>query len=347
MKTYRFTERGVKHKLRGLDNQDASVVLSHGPHAFAFMADGMGSARCGDEAANIAVEAATDAVGRLFMPLDGVDNLSGKLVIRAAFPAAYNAIQRAAENEEDLNELLTTFMAVYYNERTRRLHFGYCGDGAVLVMLTDGSVKLLTAAQKGATHSQTTQLLDYGAWDFRAEGDVRAFMMLTDGLFDALCPNGALPEADPSRMKALRLLLESPLGMNDPRMRPYLDQAFSSDGDNDDLGALFECVGDDRSVVIVSADKRLCVGEPAEEDFAVNDVSPKPCTPSAPRAASVRVPSASSALRTPGISSSSDFLRPLSPDECEQVRFLIGAFRDSHQVRRFKKKAGVSHACAH
>lgn len=276
MKTYRFTECGVKHRLQRLDNQDACFVESHGGHAFAFMADGMSSARFGDEAANIAVEAGCDIMGRLFMPFDGVDNTSGKLVVRASFPAAHNAIQRSARDEEDLNDLLTTFMAAYLNESTGRLHVGYCGDGGVVARFRNGGVRLVTTAHKGAKRSQTTQVLDYGSWEFESIEGVSAFMMLTDGLFDALCPDGLLPEGDPFRMEALRRLLEAPLALDDPRMRPYLDRAFSSQGRNDDLGALFEHVGDDRSVIIVSVQPGpACQGASRAEALSLPEVLPR------------------------------------------------------------------------
>ncbi len=49
--------------------------------------------------------------------------------------------------------------------------------------------------------------------------------MMTDGLFDALCPAGSLPVGD-QREEALASLLEAPRHINDPRMRPYLDASF-------------------------------------------------------------------------------------------------------------------------
>ena len=75
--------------------------------------------------------------------------------------------------------------------------------------------------------------------------------MMTDGLFDALCPAGSLPVGD-QREEALASLLEAPRHMDDPRMRPYLDASFSPSAPSpDDFGALFDAVADDRSIIVV------------------------------------------------------------------------------------------------
>ncbi len=251
MEAYRFTEAGTRHQRQGAGNQDALRVEHHGPHCLAFLSDGMGSAGLGAMAADIAVGVGLDMAKRAFVPQPEVDDESGLIAVRTAFSSAYNAIQGAARDGRDLNSLLATFMAVYHNERTGCLHFGYCGDGGIITLGDDGAVRLAAVPHKGQTAFQTTSLLDFSAWTFGSVERVRAWAMMTDGLFDALCPAGSLPVGD-QREEALASLLEAPRHMDDPRMRPYLDASFSPSAPSpDDFGALFDAVADDRSIIVV------------------------------------------------------------------------------------------------
>ncbi len=271
MEVYRFTEASVSHVGRGIGNQDASRVEHHGQHCLAFLADGMGSARLGAMAAEIAVDVGLDMAKRAFVPQLEIDDESGRCAVGAAFSSAYNAIQRAAEDERDLNSLLTTFMAVYYNERTGCLHFGYCGDGGLVTLGDDGRVRLAATPHKGQTAFQTTSLLDFPSWTFGTVERVRAWVMLTDGLFDALCPQGALPVGD-RREEALMGLFEATRHMDDPRMRPYLDASFSpSEPSPDDFGELFDAVADDRSIVVVRGSDAAFSERVAGSAFAARD----------------------------------------------------------------------------
>lgn len=378
MKTYRFTETGLKHRLHRQDNQDACFVEAHGDYAFSFMADGMSSARSGDEAANIAVESARDIMYRTFLPLVDRADESGADVMRVAFAAAYNAIQRAACSEEDLNELLTTFMGVFLDERTGRLSYGYCGDGGIIALGIDGRARLLVVPQKGETHSQTTTLLDYHAWKFGHAEEVCACAVLTDGLFDALCPDGSLP-TDDVRREVLARLLCVPHMISEPQMTSYLDDAFSLDRPSDSFGALFDEVTDDRSIVVISTNAVERIGaahgaaqqgaaEDALRDEASQDEARYAPTPqelstlktcefaAAPASASSASPAAPhGAPLEPAAETTfacGDEVAPLSSDEIVRLRTLLTRCEACPHMKREarrsvnKRRKGERHASA-
>lgn len=259
---YQFSEAGVAHRLTGQPNQDACAVHVSGDDAFVFMADGMGSARLGGQAARAAVDAAASLVPWTYLADPRMRDASRMLTVKSAFPIAYNALVSAAhKNAWDTREMLTTFMCAVYNDADRQLTYGFCGDGGIVALTCSGEVRLLTRASKGAERHQTTPLHHFDGWTFGSCGNVRSFLMCTDGVLDKLCPDGELPRS-PRLRKVLKRLLRLPLRVEEPQLRLALDNAFSSERPTcDDLGALMEDVTDDRSIVLVS-------GKPRNRDLA-------------------------------------------------------------------------------
>ena len=68
MRCYRFTQTGAAHALRGGGNEDACLLAHRGDTVLAFMADGMGSAAFGGEAARLCVDAASRVACAAFAP---------------------------------------------------------------------------------------------------------------------------------------------------------------------------------------------------------------------------------------------------------------------------------------
>lgn len=253
MLVYRLSEAGISHRLMGLGNQDACAVHRSGEDVFVFMADGMGSARLGGQAARAAVDTAAALVPWTYLSDEHMRGAARMMAVKAAFPIAYNALVNAAhKNAWDTREMLTTFMCAAYNEVDRQLTFGFCGDGGIVALTYTGEVRLLTRAAKGAEKHQTTPLHCFDGWSFGTCENVRAFVMCTDGVFDKLCPNGSVPR-DPRLRKLLKRLLKLPTRLGEEQLVLVLDNAFSSERPVlDDLGALMDDVTDDRSVVLVS-----------------------------------------------------------------------------------------------
>ncbi len=150
--------------------------------------------------------------------------------------------------------------------------------------------------------------------------------MMTDGLFDALCPAGSLPGGD-QREEALASLLEAPRHMDDPRMRPYLDASFSPSAPSpDDFGALFDAVADDRSIIVVRGSdaafsERVASGALFPDAFSRDDRSIIVVRGS-DAAFSERV--ASGALFPDAFSRDDEtLLETLPPDDVVRVRMVI------------------------
>lgn len=367
MDVYRFTEEGSSHRSRGVGNQDACRVERHDPHCLAFLADGMGSARYGGAAAGIAVGVGLDMARCALVPQRGIDDESGRAAVQAAFSSAYGALQRTARNERELNALLSTLMAVYYNERTGCLHFGYCGDGGLIVLGDDGRMRLATPPHKGQTAFQTTSLLDFESWTFGTIERVRAWAMLTDGLFDALCPDGVVPEGG-QREEALRGVFDAPRHLDDPRMRPYLDASFSPSAPSpDDLGELFDAVTDDRSIVVVrGSDAAFSRRALDATDGARRDASAEAARAVTPAFVASRAEAGACVFDAQGPSLAGEagrlvagdgpraassvcgasLLRTLSPDEAGRVRTVMEARRGArrHGGRSHRmEEAGHAH----
>ena len=219
MDVYRFTEEGSSHRSRGVGNQDACRVERHDPHCLAFLADGMGSARYGGAAAGIAVGVGLDMARCALVPQSGIDDESGRAAVQAAFSSAYGALQRTARNERELNALLSTLMAVYYNERTGCLHFGYCGDGGLIVLGDDGRMRLATPPHKGPDGVSDDQPARFRIMDLRHD---RARPRLGDA--DRRAVRRAVSRrVVPERRSAgggAEGRFDAPRHLDDPRMRP-------------------------------------------------------------------------------------------------------------------------------
>lgn len=187
MRCYKFTQAGVAHALRGEGNDDACLLVRCGDTALAFMADGMGSAGFGGEAARLCVDAGSRAACATFAPHELLSDKSGAVAAKAAFLSAFNGLQKeAALTNRPLAEFQTTFMAAAYDARTGVLRFGYCGDGGLFVCLRDGSFAVAVQPQKGENVNVTSGVLDCDAWSFGRIDNVAGFMMATDGLFEGM-----------------------------------------------------------------------------------------------------------------------------------------------------------------
>ena len=252
---YQFSEEGIRHRLCGAGNQDACAVSEHDDTAFVFMADGMGSAARGGEAAQAAVSTAATLVPWTFLSHNDMRKVSLRFSVRAAFPIAYNAlISTAAKTGGRTQDLLTTFMCAAYDARSRALEYGFCGDGGIVALTCSGEVRLLTKAAKGAVAGSTTPLHSCESWLFGTCENVCAFFVCTDGMFDRFCPNGQLPH-DRRLRKEIKGLLKRPERMSAAQVRIVLDNAFSSIRENaDSLGKLMDGVGDDRTLVLISSE---------------------------------------------------------------------------------------------
>ena len=251
MRCYRFTQAGTAHALRDGGNEDACLLVRRGDTALAFVADGMGSAAFGGEAARLCVDAASRVACAAFAPHELMSDESGAVAVKAAFLAAFNELQKdCVLANRPLAELQTTFMAVVFDARTGVLRFGYCGDGGLFVCLKDGSFAVAAQPQKGENVNLTNGVLDCDSWTFGRLENVAGFMLATDGLFDRMSKvdDGGYVVATPEAIRAFAAAF------------PDAQQGVCRDADAlfaslDAAGSTpFSAVSDDRTVCIAASD---------------------------------------------------------------------------------------------
>lgn len=151
----------------------------------AAIADGLGSAAQSDVGAKLAVESVLEHISQRInsVPLNQYPEL-----IKQAYIYAYNeTLSKAKENGIDARDYNTTLTAVIYCGT--ELYYGQCGDGGIIALTAQGDYVRVTSAEKGESFNETHPLLNgeqYWSFD-RFQGQVCAFLMMTDGIFDLVC----------------------------------------------------------------------------------------------------------------------------------------------------------------
>ena len=151
----------------------------------AAIADGLGSAAQSDVGAKLAVESVIEYISQRInsVPLNQYPEL-----IKQAYIYAYNeTLSKAKENGIDARDYNTTLTAVIYCGT--ELYYGQCGDGGIIALTAQGDYVRVTSAEKGESFNETHPLLNgeqYWSFD-RFQGQVCAFLMMTDGIFDLVC----------------------------------------------------------------------------------------------------------------------------------------------------------------
>jgi len=284
MFVYGYSKQGRKHFEEGFPNQDCLATIPIGDAALCFIADGLSSAAYGETAAQAVIDAASHIASLVYMPHSATAEKTGKLAISTSFPAAcnhlhqvaLNAVEQAAREAAEsipgntdekaavydrelekkypivLNQLQTTMTSVYFDTSSGFLAWGHCGDGGLIALDERNELHLLTKRQKGELHHQTTTVLNHSSWVFGACRHVKAIALMTDGIFDALCPKERT-EPHSYGANVLRRLLMLPSRVNERSLHHWLDCLFDPGHlFKPEMGLLLDGVSDDRSIIIVS-----------------------------------------------------------------------------------------------
>jgi hypothetical protein len=110
-------------------------------------------------------------------------------LLRTAYHSALRRIkERAAKDDYPLKDYDTTLTSTIYNGVNAV--FGHVGDGGIIALSPFGDFSILTTAQKGEEFNQVTPLRSGPEnWLFGASSEsVAALLMLTDGVYDVVCP---------------------------------------------------------------------------------------------------------------------------------------------------------------
>jgi hypothetical protein len=192
---------GTSHRKTGAPSQDAHQWQTT-PEGYlvAAVADGAGSARCAELGAQVAAQAAVDALAaqsRNFPPADFHPAWQG--LLQETLGEALAALQVAAEQQEvPVNELATTLIVLVAGPGV--IAAAQIGDGATVIHQTDGQLLTLTVPRGGEYLNETLFVHSRNALEQAQiviwNGDLASLAMFTDGLqMLALALPGATPHA--------------------------------------------------------------------------------------------------------------------------------------------------------
>jgi len=177
--------QGTSHIRAGIPCQDAHGYRILGSCVIAAVADGLGSAARPDEGANLVVETAVDMLIQALVSSLPLDSDSWAKIMHDVFGGARQALEQAAlGNNLPLRDYGTTLVVAVVTEDW--LAVGHIGDGAVVALLADNTLEMISHPQRGEYANETVPLtapdaLTLARFSIR-RAPVKAVALLTDGL---------------------------------------------------------------------------------------------------------------------------------------------------------------------
>ncbi|MBI4757377.1 MAG: protein phosphatase 2C domain-containing protein [Betaproteobacteria bacterium] len=176
---------GTSHTRSGLPCQDAHGWRVAGQHVVLAVADGLGSASMSGRGARLAVEGALGVVAPALAGLSGSAGAQWADLLSVAFAQARDCLVQAALVEDiPVRELATTLLIAVAG--ADGFATGQIGDGAMVAMLADGALAMVSAPQRG---EYANEIMPLTAEDALASVSVsvrpervKSLALLTDGL---------------------------------------------------------------------------------------------------------------------------------------------------------------------
>lgn len=262
MVIYKCNMAGPYHIESGLPCQDSFAVIQNETFSVLAVADGLGSELYSDVGAATAAQTAVEYCSERIT--EGMEFAEIKKVMNNALVSAYKAVlTRAAEDGNDSDEYDTTLcLAAYDGER---LFFAQSGDSGLVALLENGEYYRVTTQQRDEEGRVFPLCWGPEKWEFGyVEAPVSAFMLMTDGVFEQICP---------------KLMRKRDIEINIPLARRFLDRFDCTEEDVPELEkAVHEylehyprhLLDDDKTVIVLINPKR----RPEEKDesyYAIPD----------------------------------------------------------------------------
>lgn len=209
---YHASQQGGAHISRGIVCQDSNGVLRlDNGWIIAAIADGVGSAAHSDVGSSLAVTTVLSFLETNLLAIENWNPESLKASLCLAYHRAFYAIKcLALEDGCDVAEYDTTLTVVIYNGQ--HVIYGHSGDGGVITLNTEGTFSLLTEVQKGDGAANEVIPLRAGPseWVFGESSDdaICSLLMMTDGMFDVVCPSLLRTEPTPIYVAFIRSLMD-------------------------------------------------------------------------------------------------------------------------------------------
>lgn len=256
MVIYKCNMAGPYHVETGLPCQDAYAVFQNDTFSVLAVADGLGSELYSDVGADVAAHTAVEYCSEHLV--EGVDPAEIRRVMSNALVSAYKAVLTKADADgNDPDEYDTTVcLAVYDGER---LYYAQSGDSGLVALLENGEYYRVTTQQRDEEGRVFPLCWGPEKWEFGSVASpVSAFMLMTDGVFEQICP---------------KLMRKRDIEINIPLARRFLDRFDCTEEDVPELEkAVHEylenyprrLLDDDKTVVVlVNPDRR-----PEQKDAA-------------------------------------------------------------------------------
>jgi serine/threonine protein phosphatase PrpC len=154
--------------------------------AVAIIADGLGAAKHSDIGSYLAVNTVGQHISENCPKKWNVPKLT--TLMREAFERALNDIKSKSVMENNaIFDYDTTLTALIYNGS--QVVFGHVGDGGIITLSKHGNFSRLTRVQKGHEFNMVSPLRSCDKWVFgSSDNDICAVSLLTDGIYDVICP---------------------------------------------------------------------------------------------------------------------------------------------------------------
>ncbi len=186
MVLYKSSMTGPYHIENDLPCQDSFAVFQNEAFCILAVTDGLGSELYSDVGAAVAAQTAVEYCSERI--LEGMEFAEIKKVLNNALVSAYKAVlARAAEDGNVSDEYDTTIcLAVYDGER---LYYAQSGDSGLVALLENGEYYRVTTQQRDEEGRVFPLCWGPEKWEFGfVDSPVSAFMLMTDGVFEQICP---------------------------------------------------------------------------------------------------------------------------------------------------------------
>lgn len=210
--SYAFSLQGASHVSADVPCQDASAALMLQDNIWvAVVADGLGSASRSADGSLCAVTTVVSTLSGVLSKGEPFDFSEAPVLLEYAFSKALIRIQDMANSEAlPLAAFDTTLTACLFDGEN--LAYGQVGDGGAVALCSDGLYRQVTTAQKGDAANQTVPLRGRAWWKFDMfEYKVISVALMTDGIYDVVCPSVLSNQAQPIYVAFIRPFLDNSL----------------------------------------------------------------------------------------------------------------------------------------
>ena len=262
MVIYKCNMAGPYHIESDLPCQDSFAIFQNEDLSVLAVTDGLGSELYSDVGATVAAHTAVEYCSERINDEMGFAEI--KKVMNNALVNAYKAIlTRAAEDGNDAEEYDTTLCLAVYDGKC--LCFAQSGDSGLVALLENGEYYRVTTQQRDEEGRVFPLCWGPEKWEFGdVDSPVSAFMLMTDGVFEQICP---------------KLMRNHDIEINIPLARRFLDRFDCTEEDVPELEkTVYEylehyprrLLDDDKTVVVLVNPKRR-PEEKGEAYYAIPD----------------------------------------------------------------------------